>query len=409
MIARLSESHPESCCLIKCRKLLQMSADRDMLRTVLLTEPAVQALGGFPVVHGKALVVHIRLFPRYCMEIQEPEIIRNRDILRTYFETVTAVRAGDGNRFSKFLCDPLREILFLLRERRKTLHEGSVIPELGQIAHPAQDDFYCAERSRKTNGEGRRRRSIGTCPVEFQKELGGGGREVRELPALDGLHDNHGFSVFDRCLVAAAGLGHRAIPVEIVYLQLDYVHFRMLRQDLIENICAVVKGKADEPGFSFFFQFAKEFEAAEFLHVDIAVPAEIVQKIDVEIVDSAAAELVFKVHGVVFRGSDAEDRHLVSQKKAVSGMAAYEAAADRLFGTFFVVGIGCIEIGEASVKEVIRHLTELADVDGGSILGISERETHGAESQLFRVLWYHGDLLCIQNSAVPMVFLIAYL
>ena len=46
-----------------------MSADRDMLRTVLLTEPAVQALGGFPVVHGKALVVHIRLFPRYFMEI----------------------------------------------------------------------------------------------------------------------------------------------------------------------------------------------------------------------------------------------------------------------------------------------------------------------------------------------------
>ena len=73
-----------------------MSADRDMLRTVLLTEPAVQALGGFPVVHGKALVVHIRLFPRYCMEIQEPEIIRNRDILRTHFETVAAVRAGNS-------------------------------------------------------------------------------------------------------------------------------------------------------------------------------------------------------------------------------------------------------------------------------------------------------------------------
>ena len=320
------------------------------------------------------------------MKIQEPEIIRDRDIPRTYFETVAAVRAGDGNRFSKLPCDPFSKIFFLFCERCEILHEGCVVPELGQIAHPAQDDFYCAERSRETNGEGRGRRRVGTCPVEILKEICGGGRKVRELPALDGLHDDHGFSVLDRCLVAAPGLGYSAIPVEIVYLQLDYVYFRMLRQDLIENICAVVEGKANEPGFSFFFQFAKEFEASEFLHVDIAVPAEIVQKIDVEIVDSAAAELVFKVHGIVFRGSDAEDRHLVSQKKAVSGMTADQAAEDRLFGTFFVVGIGCIEIGEASVEEVIRHFTELADVDGGSVLGISERETHGAESQLFRVL-----------------------
>ena len=84
-----------------------------------------------------------------------------------------------------------------------------------------------------TNRDGRFRRAL----CIFRKG-------VNEDTALDRFHNDNGFPVLAGDFVAGTGLDGLAVPVNVIELELDKFHLRVLGQDFVEQFGAVMERKA---------------------------------------------------------------------------------------------------------------------------------------------------------------------
>ena len=70
-------------------------------------------------------------------------------------------------------------------------------------------------------------------------------REIDEIAALDRLHDDDGLAVLHADLIALAALHRGVVVVQVVELDLHDLDLRILGQDLLEHLGAVVERNAD--------------------------------------------------------------------------------------------------------------------------------------------------------------------
>ena len=87
----------------------------------------------------------------------------------------------------------------------------------------------------------------------------------------------------------------RAFPVQIVDLQLDIVHLGVLLQDLLQQLGAVVIGKAGLFHQPLLFQALNERKFVKLFCDGVVFGVEPVEQIAVEIVHAAALQLLLKI------------------------------------------------------------------------------------------------------------------
>lgn len=79
--------------LIQHSKFFKHFPDGNVLRTVVLAQSAPDALRGFAVVQGIPLILHIVFLAGHGIQVQQAEIIRDCDVLRTDFHAIAAAGA----------------------------------------------------------------------------------------------------------------------------------------------------------------------------------------------------------------------------------------------------------------------------------------------------------------------------
>ena len=73
-------------------------------------------------------------------------------------------------------------------------------------------------------------------------------RQPDEVAALDRLHDDDGLVIFPADLIAGAALDSGIVVVRVVELDLDGFDLRIVRQDLLEHLRAVMERDAHMAG-----------------------------------------------------------------------------------------------------------------------------------------------------------------
>ena len=256
------------------------------------------------------------------------------------------------------------------------LHKGEVVVHLRQIAHAGEhrDDVLLARH--KTDRPG----GVGRLRVRLRQDRLDAVDGVCQHAALHRLHDRDGLSIDLADLKVAPG-GHAGVlPVRVVDLELDEFHVRMSLQQFLQQLGIGVEGKAVVFDQALRLHLLHKIPDVVFVVFPVVVSLERVKQVVVKIAGARAlqagvklllrAGLVVALQPRVQLGGD--------------GIALPRVAVDhrrlqrRLAGAV-VVHVGGIKIGPARLDEMIRHLTDLGDVDGAiGILG----QPHEAESQL---------------------------
>lgn len=191
-----------------------------------LAGPALYALPGLAAVLGGVAVVS---FGALLVAV-EGQLIHGAEhsgdiyLLRAAVHTVFAGGAGNGGQVFEHLHHLRHNLLFAFVEGLEALHIVEVIVHLGLIAH-AREHGYKPLKGRAIAYRPGRHGGVGVCLFEYLLYLRGHGSQG---PALDRLHDNDGLAVLPRHLIALAGLYAVAVPVGVVYLELNELGFGVL-------------------------------------------------------------------------------------------------------------------------------------------------------------------------------------
>ena len=155
----------------------------------------------------------------------------------------------------------------------------------------------------------------------------------------------------------------------------------MRREDLVEQLRAVVERESDVADTPLGFHAGGEGEAVEALDGAVVRGVEIVQQVVVEVVDAAFRELFGEDPLLIPFGFEEHRRELGGQCEAAAGMTLDERLAHDALAVEIVVHVGRVEVGEAPFEEGVDHAFDLGDVHGLEVAGLCERQPHTAESQ----------------------------
>ena len=297
-------------------------------------------------------------------------------------DAVAAAGALDG----KGCLDDLHTLFdnghFLFVEGPEVDHIGGVVDHLLHGAHTAEDHGDILMGGCKADSPAGRG-SIGGIGLEHIVQFFG---NLGQRAALDGLHDPDLLAVLDADVIVGLGLDEGIVPVGIVELQLDELHFGVLPEDLFQQDGIVVVGEADVLDQTLGLAGNNEVEAAVLGDVDV-VAGQIVEEVIVKVAGAGLFQLLGKNTGIVCGGLDRCDRHLVGQQEGLSGMALDQTFTDSHLAGVVVIHIGGIDIGEALFEEVVKHLLDLLEVDISLFAAGDEGQAHGAKTEFF-----HGIL-----------------
>ena len=213
------------------------------------------------------------------------------------------------------------------------------------------------------------------------EESFGGGRNRRQRTSLDRFHHHDRLAVTARHVVAAVRLDAGIVPVEVVDLQLHELRFGVRREDLVEQLRAVVERESDVADTPLGFHAGGEGEAVEALDGAVVRGVEVVQQVVVEVVDAAFRELFGEDPLLIPFGFEEHRRELGGQCEAAAGMTLDERLAHDALAVEIMVHVGRVEVGEAPFEEGVDHAFDLGDVHGLEVAGLCERQPHTAESQ----------------------------
>ena len=174
-------------------------------------------------------------------------------------------------------------------------------------------------------------------------------RELDQIAALDRLHDDHRLAVLHADLVAFAALHLRVVVIRVVELELHRLDRRILRQNLLQHLRAVVEGEADVANPALRLQHERRLIRAALLEVVIVDKTLRVHQIEVEILDAADLELALEKRADVCLGLEIVRRQLVGQDVLLARIAACQAGLERLFALALDVAVRSVKIVEARV------------------------------------------------------------
>lgn len=385
----------------RCGDPFQLLDDRQVLRAAALALAAADALRCTPVRQGQVVVVGLldreNVVHRLAVGVIEREVVGNGDALRASLHAVAARRAGDGDGIVDDLDGLGHRGAFAGVERPEVAHVARVVEQLLHRRHAAEHHHHPFE-TRRIADRPRCGRKVGMHGAE---EPFGGGWNRRQRTALDGFHHHDGFAVAACHVVAAVRLDAGVVPVEVVDLQLHELRFGVRREDLVEQLRAVVERESETADAPFGLHAGGEGEAAEPFGGAVVRGVEVVQQVVVEVVDAAFRELFVENPLLILLGLEEHRGELRGQREAVAGMPLDERFAHDALRAEVVIHVGRVEIGEAPFEEGVDHPFDLGNVHCREIAGFGQRQPHAAESQFAR----HGYLRItrLMNAQPPKI------
>ena len=156
-------------------------------------------------------------------------------------------------------------------------------------------------------------------------------------------------------LVALAALDDGILVVEVVELQLHELELRLLGEYAVEHFGLVVEGHAEVAHPALALELGDDLECAAIAVKVVALAAHGVDEVVVEVVDAAAAQLLFKERQHVLTRLKKAGGELVCQHEALARIARREAVADGRLALAVEVAVGGVEVGETGGEELVYH------------------------------------------------------
>ena len=199
-------------------------------------------------------------------------------------------------------------------------------------------------------------------------------------------------------LHAPAAFVHRVVPVQVVHLQLHEFHLRVIGEQRIQGVGAVVHREADVADLARGFLLGHEIPHAVLVEHGRARVAHVMQQVEVDVVGAQArkrgVQACLRCLGVGQRPGQA----FRGQRIAFARVPFHQGLAQRDLGSALVVHVGGVEVGAARFQERIHHLAELRDVDALHVIRVGKRQAHASESELRDVFEIsHRCLLLFPN------------
>ena len=158
--------------------------------------------------------------------------------------------------------------------------------QLIEIAHAGKRHHH----AREARGES----DCITAAVQVVEHLFRRIRKIYEVTALDRLHDQNGLVQFAANLAAFAALYRQIVVIQIIELNLNNLDLRIFRQDLFENVRAIVERNAQVAYLVLFFQFKRRFIGAALLEALEFIGVLRVHQAIIKVVRAARIELLLE-------------------------------------------------------------------------------------------------------------------
>ena len=270
---------------------------------------------------------------------------------------------------------------------------GDVLPYLVGRGHAGKH----GEDAELVVAEAIRPRRLAQIRARFKQRRRNGRRQIGQTAAARGFHDHHRLTMLAGNLHVAARLHHRALPIQIVHLQLDEVHFGMLVEQLVERLRAVVHAEAHVADLASGLHLLRPFPQTEVVELFRALAAHVVQQIIVHIVGAQALKGGIQASLGGFGIGQRPSKALRGDGEALTRIAPHQRLAQRHLGMPVMIDERRIEVRAAGVHEQVDHLLNLVDVDGGDVLGVGQRKAHAAEAEL-----RHGSVACSHQMLLSL-------
>ena len=189
-------------------------------------------------------------------------------------------------------------------------------------------------------------------------------------------------------LVHALGVNPGAVPVQVVDLQLDELHLRVLGEDLVQQLRVVVVGEARVLYQALGLFLQQPVKAVELLELVVDVPLDAVEQVVVEIPGAGLFQLGVEDLVPVLQGVEEPGVELGGQGKALPGVAVHQGRFGGAFAGKGVVHPGGVKIGEALLQEQVHHLFQLFQVHFAGVVLVQGGQPHQAKAQFF-----HGRVI----------------
>ena len=203
-------------------------------------------------------------------------------------------------------------------------------------------------------------------------------RQVDQIAAFDRLHDDHRLAVLHADLVAFAALHLRVVVIRVVELELHRLDRRILRQNLLQHLRAVVEGDADVANPALRLQRERRLIRAAGLEVAVVLRALRVHQVKIEIRHATGFELAFKQRPDVRLALKKAPRQFVRQHVAFPRIAARQAGLERLFALALKIAVRRIEVVEARLQKRIDHPSGFLKVHAFPV----HRQAHAAKAEI---------------------------
>ena len=173
------------------------------------------------------------------------------------------------------------------------------------------------------------------------------------------------------------------LPVQIVELELDELHLRVLRQNAVQHVRLVVEGEAQAADAALGLLLRQKFEGAQPPGDLIAGGGDGVEQVVVEVRHAALVQLLLEEGRLLLLrvlGPEVEQGHLVRQEKPLPGVALHQGPADDVLALPAVVHVGGVEVGVAPLQETVHHGAHLGLVHPALLLGVRHGQAHHAKA-----------------------------
>ena len=179
------------------------------------------------------------------------------------------------------------------------------------------------------------------------------------------------------------------LPVQIVDLELNELHFGMVRQDTVEKLGCIMEGKPDMADVTRLFLIFQKTEAVQPFVLLKTLRLQTVQEIIIKIACSGFSQL-FTEHSIpVFFLLNKILMQLRCKQKRTAGMSARKTFPHDLFTHEIVIIPGCVKINKPFIQKSVDQSAGFAGIDRPVIGRIAKRKPHKAKSKFFLIIIEH--------------------
>ena len=194
-------------------------------------------------------------------------------------------------------------------------------------------------------------------------------------------------------LVALAALHSNIIVIQVVELNLYHLDLRVLGQDLVQHLGAVVEREAHMADPALGFQRKGGLVGAASLELFKVVGVLGVHQVKIKVVHAAGFQLAFKKRADVSLCLEIAVGQLVGQTVGLAGVAAGQALFQGQLTLAANVTVGGVKIVESLRQKLVHHAGGLGNVH----LVAVHRQAHTAKAEIlfhFIHLLHYILLLC---------------